>query len=78
MIRACECGHPWSEHGHVAGVDLGDGTRLPDVWVCGAGRLADLNAPDFSPWDCVCGCVIREDDPWIKRVGLEAPSRGQA
>ncbi len=59
---ACPCGHPWPEHGHVKGFNRSDGERVPDVWVCGGGRLADINAADWSPWDHVCGCLIRADE----------------
>lgn len=69
----CGCGHPFSDHGHVPGVQFSEavivtdeaGNRqygLPDVWVCSGGRLVDVPEDgDIDPWDCVCGCVLHAD-----------------
>jgi hypothetical protein len=60
MTDACSCGHPWSAHEHVPGIAMHD---LPDVWVCSGGRLVDVNKPDVSPWDFVCGCLLHHQPP---------------
>jgi hypothetical protein len=61
----CTCDHPASTHGRVEPRD-GDeraawlrlGLRV--MVVCEGGRFADVNAPDWSPWDHVCGCAWEE------------------
>jgi len=58
--NVCGCRHTWDQHELVEGIpQLG----IPDVWVCSGGRLADVNAPDMSPWDFVCGCVLHTPPP---------------
>lgn len=63
----CECGHPAEAHGHVPGFECGphvtiDGhSTIPDVWVCGGGRLVADPDENTSPWDFVCGCVLHRD-----------------
>lgn len=61
----CGCGHPLEAHGHVAGVDLSDGRRLPDVWVCEGGRLV-ADPETASPWDFVCGCLLHIDPAGVR------------
>lgn len=63
----CECGHPWEAHELVEGftcspgVTIGGRSFVPDIWVCSGGRLADINDPDISPWDFVCGCILHKE-----------------
>lgn len=42
------------------GVTINGQAGMPDVWVCGGGRLVDDDA-DASPWDYVCGCVLYDN-----------------
>lgn len=79
----CVCGHPYDAHGHVPGYDVSPGvtitcgddptqhTSMPDVWVCGGGRLVADPGEDTSPWDFVCGCVLH-DDPVNDQEGRAA------
>lgn len=86
LPRQCTCGHPLDDHEHVPGVQFSDPkvsgtvvtdeagnvlTGLPDVWICTGTRLVDVNDPDVSPWDAVCGCVLHQD-PSPPKPGLRA------
>lgn len=60
----CACGHSFAAHELVEA--LGDFQE--DCYVCTAGRLADVNAPDFHPYQLACGCILG----WLpdaKKVG---------
>jgi hypothetical protein len=64
----CECGHPVEAHGFVPGFKCSPGVAIevdgveydcmPDVWVCGGGRLVADPGENTSPWEFVCGCVL--------------------